>query len=378
MPAGFLVEARLKNRRNYHVRVPLNILGKNDRLRLVLSDDPKKPNELSWDKLRLRTLPGRQLYYLYVDNRSTTARDVRVEILKGDASSLEPLETSPKLTAKDRTPTKVPSFGPPVTKPDQALLELEGPLTFRIVDDKTQVILDEHRLPVEMASATDLVGAINARFVPQSPGEKNKLSVVLEPGPGLLENSPPCPVELVLSKRFFPRREGPPRGAALLSGNLEANAPLTLFATDIPLDLSQPEKGYFQLDIDGRKRALWFQANFPARGNAAAGGGSDPRIRFDAEARVESGKPTRLERRFEVDYPPPDGQIRFRMVRNVSNAGPASSGPGPWQPRGATSASTPGERTGPSSSRRACRMHRSSKTCRTSGATSRSKPPCST
>jgi hypothetical protein len=323
-PAGFLLEARLKNGRNYHVRVPLTILAKNERLQLVLSDDPKKPTVLPIDKLRLRTLPGRQLYYLYINNPSATARDVRVEILKGDTQSLETLETI-KLSAKEHATTKVPSFGPSAVKPGAPLPDLDGPLTFRIVDDKTQNILDAQRLQVEIASADDLVGEIKARFEPQRPGEQNKLSVVLEPGPALVAGSSPCQVELVLSPKYFPRVEGPPRGAAALSGELRAGAPLALFATDIPLNSTSPdEKGYFQLDIDGQKRARWFEANFPLGGPTQwPSEKRTPRLRFVAEPKVERGKPTRLETQFEVDGAPSDALIHYRLLRGAGSAGRA-------------------------------------------------------
>jgi hypothetical protein len=316
-PAGFIVQARLKNKRNYHTRVPLNIIRNDERLRLILSGYPKKATAGPFD-LRLRTLPGRQLFYLYVHNPSPTPRDVRVEILKGDAP--DPVE-SVRLTAKERTATKVPTFGAPTLKPDQLLPELDGPLTIRIVDEKNQQVLDQQRLLVEIASATDLVQVTRTRYTPRQPGEPNHLSISLQADPNLA--GPPCPVELVLSEKFIPNLTGPPKGDAHLSGNLEPGSKLVLDANDLPLDPSQSEKGYFQLNIDGRKRALWYRTNFTQEGGPQTPvEDQTPRIRFKAQPVIEPGKPSHLDVNFEVDNPPPKASLEFRLIRVGGGTGP--------------------------------------------------------
>ena len=71
-PPGFLLEARLADHRVMHHLVPVNVVWKTMLPRLVLSPTKDEPTETPFDNFRLRTLPGRQAYYVFVKNPAPT------------------------------------------------------------------------------------------------------------------------------------------------------------------------------------------------------------------------------------------------------------------------------------------------------------------
>jgi serine/threonine protein kinase len=294
---------------------------------LALRSSPNQPDGPPLDRLRLRPIAGaRQPFFVFVKNPSHAMQDVIVAVGEGDKVVAQSGDSHQPLFLNGNSSMLVPSFGfgfgvraaPP--RPGEPLPELAGPLRLRLIASPTQEVLDgiafEREIPVDIAWPRDYIEVTQAEFAPAVSGRPNRLAISLRARPEM--TGPPCPVELVLpqDKELFPGLLGSPR-IAKLAGELAPGKPaLTLYAEDLALDLKKPAEGAFYLNVDGLKRAIWFRARFPWAGGPHKISVSDrARVRFQAERRVESGKPARLRVAFTVDNAPADAQLVFRVGR---------------------------------------------------------------
>ena len=131
-PAGFLLQATLAGQRSFHLLMPVRPEWKTILPTLVLSSTAGEPTEVPFDRFRLRALPGRQPFFVFVRNPAPTPRQVVVEIIQGQSI----LATSdPKgLPVPGRSTVAVPGFGAPASTPKepQALPEAAPGLRLRL------------------------------------------------------------------------------------------------------------------------------------------------------------------------------------------------------------------------------------------------------
>ena len=168
-PAGLIVQARLPNQRSYHLLVPLAIRPVSSMPRLVLRTDPTQPEDLPFDRLRLRAVPGRLSYFLLVKNPSSVARDVIVEILAGANVIASSGKAFP---VKGGSTVPVPSFGTPPPKPTEPLPEAPAGLRVRLRDAVADQVLDEQPLQPAIAAPPEYLEVTQARFVPAGPASR--------------------------------------------------------------------------------------------------------------------------------------------------------------------------------------------------------------
>lgn len=289
IPKGFIVQARLPNQQTFHVMVPTEIVSENTRPRLVITADPAQPDDLPTGKLRLRPLPIRQPFYVFVNNPSSKVRDLVVEVSAEGGVNPAPA----KIKVEPNATAQVVTFGAPTLKPVDPLPAITGPLKIILREDKPDgrgQVLETREIPVDIATAEDYlrdyVEVSQARFIPSRAGEKNRLIVKLKALPRL--SGPPCKVELVLPRdpTLFPSLREDAEGT--LSDELEPGKTLELFAEDLSLDPSAPETGSFYLNLDGLERAIWFRTKFVANGTPQqAVIEPAPRVRLKTEIKPE-------------------------------------------------------------------------------------------
>jgi hypothetical protein len=311
-PAGLIVQASLPNGRPYHLRVPVTIVSESRRPRLVLSSDPVQSNNAPFERLLVRTVPGRQRYFVFVRNPFARDFNVIVEV----AAGLTPIATSdPKgLLVKGPSEVLVPSFGAPALKDTDDLPEAPQVLTLRLRDAATSQVLDELSLQPVIASPLEYLEVIQPRFIPARTGESNRLEVTLRSLPQM--TGPPCRVKLIVpsDRELFPAYLEPPKG--VLERDLEPGGKKVLLAAEeIKLDLdAKKEEGLFQLTIDGLERNLWYQTRFVSQGEPQiAIRYRAPRVRFEAIIPVKQDQPAKLLVKFTVDNAPPDARLSFHL-----------------------------------------------------------------
>ncbi len=316
-PAGLVVRARMPDGRTYHRLVPLSIVSAGTSPRLALSRRRDVCEDLPMDRLRLRPIAGlRQPFFVFVKNPSDRRWGVIVEILDGDkvvgSSGPKPLEVA----AQPSPPMQVPSFGPPAPKPGVELHEPEGLLRLRL-SDPSGAVLDEQPLRAAIAEPTDYLEVKPVEFAPASPGQPNRLTVVVRALPELA--GPPCQIELVLpmdaiDKELFPSLRDLPKIGKLAGVLKPGKSELTLYAENVALEPTGKAEGSFCLNVDGVRGSLWFRGQFPLVGGPKqAVEPSQPRVRFLAHPKVEPDKPAQLEVAFRVDDAPSDSQLDFRL-----------------------------------------------------------------
>ena len=309
-PGGLVVRAHLPNGRTYHALVPLAVRPAGAVPTLALSRDRTQCDDLPMDPLRLRPIAGwRQAFSVFVKNPSDQPREVIVEVYEGDkllgSSGAKPLSVAAGASIV------VPSFGTPAPKPGVELSELTGPLRLRL-HDVAGNLFDEQFLRATIAAPRDYVEVSRVEFVPEAPGQPNRLTVQLRARPELA--GPPCPVALVLptNKDHFPALREPPKAGKLV-GELQAGkSELTLYAEKLALGLV--DKGFFYLNVDSVDRALWFQCRFPQMGGPQPASAWDqPRVSFRASPQVAPDKPAQLDIAFQVDDAPTDAVLDVRL-----------------------------------------------------------------
>jgi hypothetical protein len=324
LPSEFFVELRMENGRQYHARIPINIVTGEQVPRLVLSSDPKTLKRVAQDKMHLRPIPGwRQPYYLFVDNQTDHAVAVTVAVLEGPAIKVSSGTKDAPIKVKAGTSEPVRSFpGSPGPKEKELLPKLEGPLRFQLRDAATDEMFPELTLHVDIASPREYMQVTDAHFLPQSPGSPNLLTVVITPLPGL--GDLPCPVQLVLPETLdlFPAFRGQPKEGNQIGVLQPDGRPVTLTAQRIPLNFNVAEDlpTYFYLNVDGLKkadaieRAFWFRTTFRQEGNRQqAKPYNVPRVRFVAEPKFPKDLPAELHVKFAVDNPPPKAKLTFQL-----------------------------------------------------------------
>ena len=313
-PAGLIVRARLADRRTYHLLVPLSISPPGTTPRLVLRGDPGSPEDIPFDRFRLRTVPGRQGFSLHVKNPAPSAREVVVELLAGSAvmaSSGKPF------SIKGGATVPVPSFGAPAPKPGEPLGEAPAGMRLRLRDPVADQVLDEQPLQPAIAMPQEYLEVTPPRFVPALAGRPNRLEVSFQSLPQM--TGPPCKIRLIIpsDREIFPAYREPPKGK--LEGDLKAGGDrLDLIAEDIPLDPAADEEGQFQITIDGLQRVLWYRTRFlgPEAKPQVATVVRAPRVRFRPEIQVKPGERARLRVAFQVDNAPANARLVFELGRS--------------------------------------------------------------
>jgi hypothetical protein len=277
---------------------------------LVLSSTATEPRYVPSSRISLRTLPGRQAFFVFLKNSSPNAQTLIAEVLAGGnvvGSSLPIRVTEGSITVP------VPGFGTPAPKPDEPLAEGPQGLRLRLRDPGTGQVLDEQPLQPAIGDPLEYIEVTRSQFVPARPGEPNRLEVTLRSLPQMA--GPPCPVKLDIpaDPELFPAFVEPAHGN--LEGLLEPGGKtLTLFAEDIKLKPGSSDQGQFSLSVDGIERALWYQTSFVPEGQAQR---VKPvrrsRVRFRPVLTVEPDTPARLTIHFKVDNAPQDARLLFRL-----------------------------------------------------------------
>lgn len=310
-PGGFLVLAGLPNGRTYHAIVPLSIVSIGAVPVLALSRDKARCDELATESIRLRPLAGlRQPFYVFVKNPTDRHQDVVVELAEGGNT----IRAKP-LPVAAHSSIVVPGFGTAEPKLGVELRAPAGPLRLRLRDASGELI-DEQSLRSTIAAPRDYIEVTRAEFVPDAPGQPNRLTVRLRARPELA--GPPCPVELVLpiDKDLFPMLRELPKAGKLVGELKPGQSELTLYAEGLVLDPGD-KPGLFYLNVDGVERALWFRCVFPPIGGPQlAAPAAQPRVRLRAHPHVEPDKPeipARLDVAFRVDDAPDDALLDVRL-----------------------------------------------------------------
>ena len=302
-----IVRADTPGGRTFHALIPLSVVSADMAPTLALSRNPALSDDLPMDRLRLRPIAGlRQPFHVFVKNPSDRSWSVIVEVLEGDkvvgSSGAKPL------TIDAHSSIKVPDFGGPAPKPGAELPEPAAPLRLRL-SDASRTVLDEQPLRAAIAAPADYLEATRVEFVPDAPGQPNRLTVDLRALPALA--GPPCPVELVLpiDKELFPSLRELPRSGKLVGELAPGKSELTLYAEGITLDPGEDTEGSFYLNVNGVRRALWFRSRFPQIGGPQRAAESRrPRVRFVASPRVEPNKLGAARRRLPGQRRP--GRLR--------------------------------------------------------------------
>ena len=314
-PIGFLLKVTGEDDRSEYLLLPVYITAESARLRLVLSDSAAEVNPLPFD-LKLRTLPGRQKFFLHVKNPTETPKNLLVRVIS--ATSPDPASevvlNEAKVTAAPSRTTPVTTFTAPAIKPTDPLGALPPGLKVRLIDADSNAVLDEAALQPSIALALNTIRVMKAQFVPSKPGEPNRLNVSLRAQPELI--GAPCPVALDVSRdaNLFLSLLAPPKGR--LVGEIEPAGEVTIYAEALALDPSAPADGLFAVDVDNQKRALWFKSKFPIVGGPQlAQIDTRPRVRFNASPNVKADQPARLDVDFLVDNAPDNATLEFRLGR---------------------------------------------------------------
>jgi hypothetical protein len=341
-PRGLLVQVRV-NGRAFHHRLPVNLRDVTDRLDILLTDRPEAPAEDGLDELRLRPLPGRQTYHLFVRNRSPRTRNLSVQlagprgVLPGGAAklTLRENETLPVRFGAPSTPAPVPPTmpqpmatqptgmtTPPVAaKPataDEELPELGGWLEVRLLDsDEGDAVVATRRFDADVAAAEEYLQVASIRFDPVSIRERglggavNRLNLTVRAVPGM--TGPPCPVEAVLvgpdGRTPLKVRRGTLRGEVTAGGG-----DVVLIAEEVELPGGTDGVGSVHVTVDGRERAFVFRVNYLREGNTRTPQAvTGPTLRLRAPSTARSGP--RFAVGLEVDHAPPGATVEVSLGR---------------------------------------------------------------
>jgi hypothetical protein len=312
-PSGFIIQARLGDTLAYHLPIPLAIVPESERLQLALSADLARLAEVPFD-IRLRAIPGRQQFFVYVKNPSAKPRNVTVEILEGE--TVAQATAKPLAVAAGGT-VKVPAFGAAPLPKTESLHALPDPpqLQIRLKDADTGEVYQLQKIAVDIASPRDYLEDAGARFTPPQPGEPNRLELRFRARPAMMD--PPAPLKMTLDKRLVPSLVGTPKELKL-EGILAPGGDLALYAGGLALDPAESTVGLVPVDVDGLKRAFWFRTHFELSGGPQrAELISKPRIHFEAVPVLKPNEAAKLKVAFQVDDAPPGARLRWQLGRVV-------------------------------------------------------------
>ncbi len=319
-PKGLIVQARLPNQRPYHLLVPVTVVSESTLPRLLLRTDPSQSSDVPFGRLPLRTIPGRQKFFVIIKNPSEVAREVIVEVV-AETRVIAATPAKPALPAPPKSETTVPSFGAPVLKETDPLPEAPAGLKLRLRNAASGELFDEKPLEPAIATALEYLEVRGQpRFIPARLGEPNRLEITLRPLRQM--TGPPCRVRLTIPSdtELFPAFVELPRTSLLENAIEPGGKDLTLYAQGIKLNPgAKTEAGLFYLTIDGLERCLWYKTQFVAQGEAqVATPFQDPRVRFEAKPVVKPDQSAKLAVAFKVDNVPPDAKLEFHVSQNKS------------------------------------------------------------
>ena len=318
-PRGFLARARV-DESTFHARVNLSVETSADKLRTILSSEPRMP-AAGLKTLRVRPTKGLQPFYVFVMNPAPKTRKVKVFVKAGDvqlpggtAELMLNAESSVQVNFGGGGVTPAPASP---TNPNPAsttvMVELAGPLTITLIDVDTGKSVSQTAVDVGLASPGEYVRLVNARFEPPSAVNKGKnrfiASLVSLGGTG----GPAIHTELVLPASRIPGLRGVSEGE-LRSEIDPKTGSATLMARDIQLDSISDERGRVYINVDDYKRAYVLDTTFARHGDPTT-----PQIDFTPDLRIVS-RPVALsgstyEVRLEVDNAPADATLQISLGR---------------------------------------------------------------
>ena len=297
-PEGFLVRFQ-SGGRTFHRKVAVPALPMTDLVEILLSADAKQP-AAPLDSLRLRPLPARQPFYLYVKNSSDKAREVLVQLTAAGQADC-------KLTVGAKQVTKV-HFEGQAPKPKSNLPDLKGPLQICVLDAASGTVLAKKQISVGIAAPREYVAVTRIQFEPQT-AVKNLLNATfqsLDPPGG-----PPSFVEIELPPDRIPGLLGVKGG--VFRGKLPPpDKQLTLSAQNLQLDKTADEEGTVYITVDGVHRAFAFHTTF-ARQGAPTTPSEDmrPSLRLRAASRAVTGPDYKVC--LETDYAPAGATLELAL-----------------------------------------------------------------
>jgi hypothetical protein len=298
-PDGFIVRLEAAGR-SYHRRVTLPSLPTASGLKVLLSENSKKP-EPALEALCLRPTGTPRSFYLYLRNESAEAHQVNVQ-LKAGAQFESPLKIGPNQTLPVVFKGKPPAAKSP-------LPDLAGPLAVRVVEAESHEELVRETFAVRVLRPREYVEVDSIQFTPATSKQpKNRLEVELR-GAGLPPGGP-CSIELALPVDRFQGLLGVGGGA--LRGKLPPDGkPLILHADKLRLAPGAAQ-GDVYLNVDGFARAFVFWATLPQYGDPTTPREDlRPALRIDAPRYAKAGPGFQVE--IPVDNAPAGARLQVQL-----------------------------------------------------------------
>jgi hypothetical protein len=332
-PRGFLILLTVDGRVFHHrITIPALPLPIGERVEAILSADPTGPS-VPVENLRLRPLPARQPYYLFVRNSTKQPRTVQVllkvrgtVIAGGDSKIPVAPQTFKQVDFnKQVAPGAPPAVANAVAAVQDAeaalkaarptpLPEFLGPLHILVVDaERPTDILDEKLIEVGIAAPREYVQVTEAKFSPPTAASANKNRLDVKLRPIASPAGPPIRAQLVLPPDRIPGFISAKDGNFI--GNVPSDgSPLVLYAENIRLEEGAPQDGYFYVTVDGQARAFIFRTTFARQGSPAT-----PREDRTPALRLRAPRFTRSNAKYEVqvevDNPPPNAFLELMVER---------------------------------------------------------------
>jgi hypothetical protein len=328
VPLGFLVRASIEGR-SFHTKLPLRVESPADRPWLILGPGLTPPEE-PLRSLRIRPAKGLQLFSVFVTNPGRQPRKVRLIVQAGEvqlAGGTAELTVGPRSTERVNlgqqggAPAPAPAPSPPAQGSGPAsaapgapvLVEMDGPLTLRLLDADSGKTLEQASIEVALESPRDYVRLIDARFEPPSARNKGKNRLVATLRALGTVTGPPIRASLALPADRIPGLRATPEGN--LRVVLDARTPqASLVAGNLQLDDITEENGLAFIDIDDYKRAFTLDTTFARRGDPTT-----PRVQLEPALRVLSPAAARSGEAYNVvvesDNAPPGSSLDLSLGR---------------------------------------------------------------
>ena len=296
-PLGFLARAEAGGR-GFHRKIPLPL---SPRLpEVVFAPVGAKPGPAT-PRLRLRVVPGRQAFALFVRNPIDKPwAKLVVRLATGDETRQSlPFALGPRETRRVQFAAAPP---PAAGVPALPLPALSGALRFAIVDmDGKADLVTTREVAVGLARPGELASVTRARFDPA--GGKNRLEVRLR------QRGPVAGPDMTATLRL-------PPPTTYVDGTLRGKLPpeggeLVLFADGVR---SNEAAALFSVDIDNWMRAFVFRATLAPRAGTALPTQVDaPQVRIEAAPFGVAGPGYAVP--LEVDNAPPGSSLELALGR---------------------------------------------------------------
>ena len=313
-PAGVLVQAAWGDR-TLSTKVPIVGLPTGDEPVLLLADAPIPA------RLKLRPLAAPQPLALAVRNPGPSAIKVVVEVAAPGLSTRGTLAIPAGATA---------AFKPEAPAKPGDMVELDGPITARVLDEAGKVELARAVVAVEVLDPSQYVRVVpgTAQYQPKSPEDRavNRLDLQVQLiDAGQPPGGPPSRVALNLEAAVDPAT--PPKdlspAATLDPASLE---PAPLRASGFARRPGAVGDATIYLDVDGVPRALKLRANLSAAGPARRPVAEDlaPAVLPLIVPRyIDAAAPRPAEVVARVDNAPPGARLTLSLSTVAKPGAPA-------------------------------------------------------